>query len=280
MALSSPKPLSIQELQTIELDILKTIHTICERNNLTYYLIAGSVLGAVRHKGFIPWDDDIDIAMPREDYERFFAIAEKCLPTYMKALNGEQDFSLPYRFGKVVNKNVILSLTLTRPAYSHGYAFVDVFPLDPCPDSPDLLKRLERRHAAYSMLHNAIYTSPSIYQGGKRIAAYCIGALFPRSWICRQLLLLHQNSAPASSTLLCIGGYTWDALWTLEANLFTQKRLVPFEDFSFWAMADTDRYLTLQYGEYMTPPPPEQRNSTHQIIAYYAPGKNLESAMK
>lgn len=275
------EPLSIAELQAIELDILKVIHKICEANGITYFLIAGTALGAVRHKGFIPWDDDVDIAMPREDYERFFSCASAQLPDYLEARNGEKDYSLAYRFGKVVNKNVDLVLRLARPAYSRSKAYVDVFPLDFCPDDPKEFARLKKKHSFYSMIHNAIYTAPSVYSGPKKMAAYVIGFLAPRDWVCRQLLRLHKKAVPASgSSRLCIGGYTWDAMWTLDAELFKERKLLDFADTQFWVMKDTHTYLTRQYGDYMTPPPEDKRDSTHQVTAYYAPGKNFLNATK
>ena len=269
-------PLSMQELQSVELNILKAIHAVCEANGLTYYLIAGSVLGAVRHQGFIPWDDDIDIVMPRDDYERFFAEAKNWLPNHLEARNGEQDFSLAYRFGKVVSKNVDLQIDLARPAYSRGKAFVDVYPLDACPDETAALDALRKAHDFYSMIHNASYTAPAAYHGPKRLAAHLIGALPLRKWACRQLLRLHKNTAESwpGSSLLCVGGYTWDELWTIPANFLGKRKLVVFEDAQFWAMEDTHAYLSMQYGDYMTPPPEDKRESTHQITAYYAPGKD------
>ena len=76
--------LSLKEIQTIELNILDAIHSLCTENNITYYLAYGSMLGAVRHQGFIPWDDDIDLVMPRKDYERFLDLAPSCLPGHLK----------------------------------------------------------------------------------------------------------------------------------------------------------------------------------------------------
>ena len=87
MAYNQKDNSQLRQLQLYELNLLKTFADICEKNNLRYYMIGGTILGAVRHKGFIPWDDDIDIGMPREDYIRFLEIAQKSLPHQYKILN-------------------------------------------------------------------------------------------------------------------------------------------------------------------------------------------------
>lgn len=117
--------------QRVMLEILKEIHNVCVKNEIKYTLIAGTLLGTVRHKGFIPWDDDCDIAMLREDYERFLKIAKQELPEGFFLQTRETDPEYPLPFAKVRRNNTTLIETGEngQEKYHHGI-FVDIFPLD------------------------------------------------------------------------------------------------------------------------------------------------------
>ena len=119
--------------QKVMLEILKEIHRICVDNNITYWLTAGTLLGAVRHKGFIPWDDDCDVAMPREDYDKFLKIAQKFLPETMLLQTHETEPAYTLPFAKIRKKNTLLIETgeTGEENYHHGI-FVDIFPFDNC----------------------------------------------------------------------------------------------------------------------------------------------------
>ena len=97
---------NLRKLQLTELDILKQIVKICDENSLTYYISGGTFLGAVRHKGFIPWDDDIDIAMPRTSYEKFADLADEKLPKKYKYINFKNDKTAKICFARVENSEV------------------------------------------------------------------------------------------------------------------------------------------------------------------------------
>lgn len=105
---------SLDELKKIELDIMIKVHQFCEENGIKYYMIAGTLIGAIRHKGFIPWDDDIDIAMPREDYEKFL----KIFPEYGKKNNllAVNNRTKPY-YGRPMTKVIDTRTSLTEPEY-------------------------------------------------------------------------------------------------------------------------------------------------------------------
>ena len=123
----------LKEVQQKELQILLEVDRICKRNGLTYYLIGGSALGAVRHGGFIPWDDDIDIAMPRDDYRKFLKLCSRELPAeyFLQTYTSQPDF--PYPFAKVnLNNTTFIENRLHKLNIHHGI-FIDVFPLDGVP---------------------------------------------------------------------------------------------------------------------------------------------------
>ena len=120
------KMVTMDESRNIQLNILREIHKICEENNLRYYLAYGTLLGAVRHKGFIPWDDDIDIVMPRPDYIRFFEIAKSDTCDFYSI---EKNDEYIYSFGKASRKNTVIIPDGMRCKIELGIS-VDIFPLD------------------------------------------------------------------------------------------------------------------------------------------------------
>ena len=115
----------------MELDILKELLVLFEKNHISYFALGGTMLGAVRHKGFIPWDDDIDIGVPREDYERLPDICSQ-LPAHLKFVSYGNDPSYPYYISRVVNEQIIVYSDRTE-TYQYTGAWVDIFPLDGMP---------------------------------------------------------------------------------------------------------------------------------------------------
>lgn len=122
----------IRPLQLRLLDILMAIDEMCQKHNLKYYLVDGSLIGAVREKGFIPWDDDMDICMPRADYEKLIEHSRKWLPSPYEFVCFENDPKYPLHFGKVQDASTTL---IERPhLYYLGGVYVDVFPIDGAPE--------------------------------------------------------------------------------------------------------------------------------------------------
>ena len=118
------------KLRQVELDMFKAFLSACKTLNLRYYLIGGALLGAVRHKGFIPWDDDIDIGMFREDYEKFKKKAQKFLPEYYFVQTNETEPAYPLSFIKIRdNRTTFIETSVKKFPINHG-VYIDIFPLD------------------------------------------------------------------------------------------------------------------------------------------------------
>ena len=128
------KELTIEELKEVELNILKDVAKFCEINKIQYFLCGGTLLGAIRHKGFIPWDDDIDIAMPRADYERFFKLYNGNNSRY-KADSLENNNNWHMSFGRVGDINTVLYEHTLKNKYKKYHAFIDIFPVDGLPNN-------------------------------------------------------------------------------------------------------------------------------------------------
>lgn len=122
----------LRKLQLVELDLMKLFSDICEKHHLRYYLVGGTMLGAVRHKGFIPWDDDMDVGMPRPDYEKFLKIVNDELPEGYGSLNYKKNKEYNRYFSRIVNKNVkITNASNTKTIIED--AWLDIFPFDGMP---------------------------------------------------------------------------------------------------------------------------------------------------
>lgn len=117
----------MNEIQKTLFKMMEEIHRLCVDNGLKYYMVGGTMLGAVRHKGFIPWDDDMDISMPREDYDQFINLPRNTLPEWMEIKRPlENDINLGY--SKVMNRNTTLVEAFMKEKV--GGVFIDIFPLD------------------------------------------------------------------------------------------------------------------------------------------------------
>lgn len=247
----------IRPLQLKILEILQAVDKTCKENNLRYYLTAGTMLGAIRHKGFIPWDDDADIAMPRPDYEKLIANAKQWLPKRYELICAENDpqYSLP--FAKIQDAET------TIIEHSHlrylGGVYLDVFPLDGLPDNKitrffhvrrykKLRKKLyftyrdPYRHGHgpscwIPLLHRKLYTVEGLQ---KKIRALLLKYSFDQSKLVQDYDDGHK------------GAITKDILGTPTPYTFENVQLNGYENY--------DAYLSQKYGDYMTPP-----EGNHQI---------------
>ncbi|MEG1896189.1 MAG: LicD family protein [Oscillospiraceae bacterium] len=271
--------LQLKEIQRIELDILKKVHTIAVNNGLTYYAMGGTLLGAVRHGGFIPWDDDVDILVPRPEYDRFLEVLSRELPEYMTLRDGTTDFDLPARFCKVFNTNTIVKSCITKDKYAVTHVHIDVFPIDGYPDDEKAEKTFNKKQRLFSQMNNAFYSSPAIYSGIKKIVAKAFYCLFKPKFFAEKLNQLCMAYEYGKAEKSCVGMYTWGDITVEKIAVYGQAKLLKFEDTEIFAPEYTEEYLTNCFGDYMTPPPENERDSTHQMIAEYNPGISADNVL-
>ncbi|WP_405383034.1 phosphorylcholine transferase LicD [Phascolarctobacterium sp.] len=260
---------TVAEAQKIMLEILKEIHRICVKHNLTYWLEAGTLLGAVRHKGFIPWDDDCDISMPRVDYERFIEIAKSELPDNMFLQSKETDPASNFDAIKIRKLGTVLIETgeTGNEEYCHGI-FVDVFPYDSYKDEwfIELLKwqRLSREKrkrypkGSIKRLLATIYVNIIMW-----LPIHIIGLM--KNFAIKKRNMYFNNKAHEyfSYGLECFYPVKTKRSDILPVRL--QQRC--FEDESFYLPNNPDAVLRATYGnDYMTPPPIDKRATHAKII--------------
>lgn len=144
--------IKLRNIQLGILEILKDIITVCEEYNIEYFIMCGTALGAVRHKGFIPWDDDLDIGMTRENYERFLKIAPNVLPEELFVQTFNSDPNTPFYFAKVRKSGTLFIRNYCKNLKMHHGIYVDVFPYDNIPDDIKLRDSQYRKVNLWSNL--------------------------------------------------------------------------------------------------------------------------------
>ena len=253
----------LKKLQSVEIEILEIVHKICVENNIKYYLIAGSLLGAVRHKGFIPWDDDIDIAMPRNDYHRFQKLCHEGIlgdKYTLQDISTYSKYHLP--FAKVRKNNTLFDEPAFEKLDCHKGIYIDIFPLDYSKRNDGLLHRCKARFLpAWSWV---------IYM---RVLNFKMSFLHQMLYYISKPLSIKKmaliRDKMASS---CKSGnyYTyWGSGWTYPIDWFDEPILLDFEGRKFYAPKQSHLVLTRIYGDYMKlPPESERRNHNPMKIVF------------
>ncbi|MCM1336903.1 MAG: LicD family protein [Candidatus Amulumruptor caecigallinarius] len=261
------KEIDIEESKLIQLDIMQDIHDFCQARGIRYALGYGTLLGAVRHGGFIPWDDDIDILMPRVDYERFVAEYNDGHSSRYRLHSLADDPSYGLPFAKVEDSRTLLVEKVGGEPM--GIA-IDVFPVDP-------LKETQQQSEAY---FKKVLRARNLYKGkmlrptplnstAKKIAIKLLNILTaPLSlpavarWYERKC---RKGTPGAPFAAVTVWGYGLREI--MPSALFEKFKPIKFEDREFITLADTDGYLSRLYGDYMTPPPPDKRHSPHTHLS-------------
>ena len=270
---------TIRKLQLEELNMLKEIDRICERHGLTYFVLGGTLLGAVRHKGFIPWDDDLDIAFKRDEYEAFLKYAQEELPPPLKVIHLKNDPKYIYAFGRVINPNIKLRREFTKNQTVQSL-WVDVFPLDTAPgkgikkfiwDKELYILRGIRNIACFS----EIIDTKKKYHGIKKLIVSIalrtnIEKLFDIHRSVERLDRFLTGWASDSNTRIGnpLGAWWYKEIFPIEYYEDTVR--LPFEDMEVTCPKEYDAVLTQIYGDYMTPPPEDKRNKHGtSLVSWY-----------
>lgn len=269
------KEITLEEMKSIELNILKQIHELCISQGFRYFLIGGTLLGAVRHKGFIPWDDDIDIGMPRSDYEK---LIEYCSSneTPFKLVCNKTDHNYGYLFAKAVDKNTVLIEENANKDGAELGIYVDIFPIDGLGDTyNEAIKNLNKTRFNRELLVAANWkkffrskTRPIYYEPIRL-------AFFFMSRMCSFRKLINKIESQYGvdgfdkfkhAGCVC-GSYRNKEI--VERSVYSEYIQLPFEDAYFNCPKDYDKYLKCIYGDYMKLPPKEKQVSHHMFTAYY-----------
>lgn len=268
--------IALDEQKKLQFDILCDVHDFCVKHGIIYFLSSGTLIGAIRHQGFIPWDDDIDIAMPRKDYDLFFQLYTS---KYYQAMNLEIDSEWPYIMGKVYDTRTMLQ---ERYKKCKGLGvFIDIFPLDGLPGKK-LIRYMHLRVIFALRYLSEAKTFPA--SESANLLKYVYHKLF-------QLIMLPISNARLLHWLNgLIRKYNWDeASYVASLASLTERKpckkscfeyveLKKFELGMFYVPCGYDEWLRLVFGDYMQLPPVEQRVPKHACAVVWrdsVPGRNV-----
>lgn len=261
------RQVSIEEYKRIVLGILITIDKVCKENNLTYQLAFGTLLGCIRHKGFIPWDDDIDIIMPRKDYDKLQKIiSNNDLGLNFISIDNCKETIYPY--GKICDTSTTMIEKNFKKVPGYG-AFIDVFPLDYLPENDEEYKRYRKK--ARTMLKLITHSSRtgfeksnSIKTNALRAAAYIASRMLSTS----KLILSLEKMTKSYRETKYMGLPCSACEFRIETEKIYNTQEGLFEGYGFQIPQDADYFLKLAFGDYMKLPPKEQRINKHQLTCY------------
>lgn len=254
----------LRHLQLTILNIMRDVDELCRNNNIPYYLIGGSALGAMRHKGFIPWDDDLDIGMKERDYHRFLNVAKQQLdPKKYYIQEGLVDW--PMYFSKIKLRDTFIK-EKGGSAIDDGKSgiFLDVFKLDSSPNgrfSQVLQYSLAKYFTCYQLAQRN-YKAPSFKKKMMVMLSFPLNSSF-----LRKKLIEYVNQWNKYNTNYLGFFYSRTNFKTsiVESRIYGVPKLLPFEDMQLPVPECCHEYLTQMFGDYMTPPPVEKQVGLHLI---------------
>ncbi len=254
----------MNELQKVERELLRVFVDACSRLGLPYYLVCGTALGAAKYEGFIPWDDDVDVGMPREAYETFLTRAPEILPQWAFLQTSETDPAYPLMFAKLRHSNTTYIETGLAHLPIHHGVYLDIFPLDGYPDDPAVQRRLEQRKRIYMlMLYTAVeYPRSPRYMAFARILRL-LGVHKRSQWTVRRLNKLLGAWPIKDSALICNHGNWQGKREYAPAEQYGAGRLATFEGIQVRIPEKYDEYLTQKYGDWQAELPVEEQVGHH-----------------
>lgn len=273
----SKKALTLKQLQQIELDILTAFHNFCQEHGLRYYLGGGTAIGAVRHQGFIPWDDDIDLCMPRPDYMKLLELCKDGMLTPTYRLNNRYlDESCPFAITRIYDIRTEVTFSNFRLPYTIG-CWIDIFCLDGVSDDPKKQKKQFKNMRITQDLTISCLTKfggkrrsklATILQYGLLPALPFIRMVGVKRFLDRNEKICRQYAYEDSEYVAVIGGRAGTGEIMRKADM-EPGVLMDFEGRQFYLMANYHQYLTNLYGDYRKLPPEDQRISRHEINIYW-----------
>ena len=266
--------LNIQEIHWITLGVMDKLHEICEKNNIKYYVMYGSLIGAIRHKGFIPWDDDFDVCMMREDYNRFIRIVSELDDHRYKIASRDNTINYTYGIIRFYDSDYIYKTKLGVKQFELG-VFVDVYPLDACGETEEetykMYKQIRRLNLGYKTYCNK-YSSKSIFRTMLKIPYhYYLHSRYGKSYP-KIIDSIIENKIYDKFRLDSeyVANY-WENMKTFcvfKRVWFEKRLLADFENHRYWIPKNYDEILKLYYGDYMQLPSKEDRVPSHSYIIY------------
>lgn len=268
--------ISIEEMKNLQVTMLGEIDAFCKVNNLQYFLFAGTLIGAVRHHGYIPWDDDLDICMKRKDYDFFFRNFNKNREDSYRAICFENDPEYYLASGKVIDDRTVL-IENTQSDYQIG-VYIDVFPMDKVPGDERQFKMMNRQIGLY---RNMLLLKNVTIQKGRSVAKNTVLAIskvllkaVPRLFILKQIrkIATRYEDNEDASRIADISVFTWGTRELFPAEDLYECINMEFEGNQWPVPKNYHHVLSSMYGEYMKLPPKEKQVSHHDYEVFWKDG--------
>lgn len=268
--------LSSDEIKKISIRILEYVDDICRKNNIEYFIGFGTLIGAVRHKGFIPWDDDIDISMKRDDYNKFIQLM--LMQNEYVFLSEETEPMYYFTFGRVSDKKTVLKLHGLQKIYNLG-VFIDVFPIDVAPPENEqeawLKEYNEKRKRITATIPLKVKYDDFSLLSLKRLFGrmparikYGVNSFDKNRADLHKHIIKYNNSNNSNNNKYIISGTPYGLKTVFDKSIFEKTVDMQFENIVVKAPVGWDEYLRQIYGNYMELPPVEKRVSLHHFTAY------------
>ncbi len=258
----------LEKLHLVHLELADELHRICVENNINYFIVAGTLLGAIRHEGFIPWDDDFDLGMLRNDYEKFKEVLKKELHDdyYFMDMDNNEHYSLP--FIKLMKKNTLIAEGNLPDNLENYGIFIDVFPFDSVPNNSlkkqyhkittEVYKKLLLAKNNYKI--NISSSIKSVFYTVLKL----ISKLFSNNFLKKRLNYISSKYNNEESEFITnIGGAYGYSKETIQRSWTQSLKLYDFAGRKYYSFSNYDAYLTNLYGNYMELPPVEDRGDRH-----------------
>ena len=247
--------------------MMAVLHNFLEEQNIPYFLWAGTLLGAVRHQGFIPWDDDLDIAMMRDDFDRLLSVADRMPEPYRLRCAGMPGThkNFPYFYAKMEDGNTRLIEKHIKHLGIEGGLYIDIFVLDAVPDDPAERKHYYRKFLFWMNIRKLLLMDPRKPRSfPKQVLVRLTQSLFALPAVIGKANQLAQKYRNTETTCVSSLAEVYDeVLPAFPRGLLEGGKAIPFEQHAFRVVGDPHQVLTMQYGNYMQPPPVEQQVGIH-----------------
>ena len=266
----------IKEMQDMLKHLMKDVHDICEKHGLTYNLYGGSLLGAVRHCDIIPWDDDIDITMPRPDYEKLKVIINTEYCDKFDLYDFPKDNYI-YPYMKICKKGTVLFEDDLRSKYSKLGLYIDIFPMDGIRETNDaeLIKRFansEKNKKYTSFCVGRISSSPVWWKKPfvivKFLRCVSMNVLGYKHFVKKQIKETTKYSYESCDFIGFVSFGDCGRRAIIEKKTYLNRKLYKFGEYEFWGVTESDMLLKKLYGDYMIPPPKDKRVPCHNYRLY------------
>ena len=253
---------TLDQIHEVELEIMDEFVRICQKHNLQYFLTGGTMLGAIRHKGFIPWDDDIDVGMTRKDYELFIKYAKEELDTkyFLDCHETNKEYYLP--FAKIKKNNTIFDEEDSHHLNNHKGIFIDIIPFENAKNSDSINQKIQAiivRNITETMFYKKKIRKLNKTRHPILTLAFSIIPNYELMKLQKYISMINKDDN--SEYMVALAGTYAYQKETMPRNVFLPTKKTKFENKEYLGMNKPEEYLTKIFGNYMELPPKEKRRN-------------------